>query len=366
MASFTDFDLGFDVRTLVMGATGIVVTAAVAYALYAYLAALVFAVFGYYASRPVYGRLNDHTDHPDLAVTVTILAYTLPVAVLLGYGVFVAGNQLSQLFSHGVLQQYRSALAPYLTVFEGSEPTSWQAFLDKPREIIDQTTRRLLRQGIGPAVTVAQFLFSLLAQAFLMVVFLFYLLRDDHKVAGWFRTVVNHDAAIVGYAEGVDDKLSTVFFGNLLTIVATSAIAIAVYWVLDWFAPAGGGIAVPFLLGALTGLGTLIPGVGMKLIYVPYTLYLAFEALTGGVTPRWFPVAFFVVTLIVVDTIPDYFVRSYLSSGDITLGLVMLAYILGTMVWGWTGLFLGPILLVLFLQFAYDALPALTSGRTGT
>ena len=361
MVSFTDFE--YDTRTLVLGAVGVVVTAAVAYALYTYLAALVFAIFGYYASRPVYRRLNEHTEHPDLAVTVTILMYTIPVIIVLGYGAYVAVNQISRMFSHGALQQFRAMVGPALTLFDGSEAATLQAFLQNPRAIIDQTTRQLLRRGIDPLITVLTTLFSLLAQAFLMTVFLFYMLRDDQKISRWFRDVVNHDSAILGYAEGVDEKLGTVFFGNLLTIVVTSAIAITVYWALNLLAPPGGGIAVPFLLGAITGLGTLIPGVGMKLIYVPYTLFLIYEALTSPAMPRWFPIAFFVVTLIFVDTIPDYFVRSYLSAGSMTLGLVMLGYILGTMVWGWTGLFLGPILLVLFLQFAQDVLPALTSGR---
>ena len=363
MSALTDLDV--TLRSLVLGAVGVTVTAAVAYALYAYFTVLLFTIFAYYTSRPVYRRLIDHTDHPDLAVTATILAYTIPVVAVLGYGLFVAGQQLAGMFSSGPLSGFRSLVEPYLTVIEGPDVGSWRAILRRPGAVIDESTRHLLRRGIDPALTVLRTAFSLLARSFLLLVFLFYLLRDDHKLAGWFRRVVHHDSAVVGYFEGVDETLETVFFGNLQTIIATSTIAVVVYWGLDAVAPAGGGIAVPFLLGALTGLGTMVPGIGMKLVYVPYALYLAFEALTGGATPLWVPAAFFALTLVFVDTIPDYFVRSYLSSGDLSLGLVMLAYILGTMVWGWTGLFLGPIVLVAFLQFAREVAPALTAGRLG-
>ena len=361
MNALTDLDL--NLRTLVLGTVGAVVTAAVAYALYSYLTVLLFTSFAYYASRPVYRRLVDYTDHPDLAVTATILVYTVPIVALLGYGLYVTAQQLLDLFSSGLLQQYRWLFEPYLSVIEQAQG-SWRAILHHPRRLIDQSTRRLLRMSVDPAITVAQFLFSMLAKSFLLVVFLFYLLRDDHKIAAWFRQVVHHDSAILKYFEGVDDQLQTVFFGNLLTIVVTSAIAIAVYWSIDFVAPAG-SIAVPFLLGAITGLGTMVPGIGMKLVYIPYSLYLLFDALTGNATPLWVPAAFFVLTLVFVDTIPDYFVRSYLSAGDITLGLIMLAYILGTMVWGWTGLFLGPVVLVAFLQFAHQVAPAFTAGRLG-
>lgn len=361
MDSFTDLDV--DARALLLGATGVAVTAAVAYALYSFLAALVFAVFAYYASRPVYRHLIEYTDHPNVAATATILAYTLPVVVLLGYGLFLAAQQLDGVLAQGAGRQYRSMLSPYLTLVQAGDPATWQTVFQNPGQVVDQSTRRLLSRGAGPAATAARLVVSVLAQAFLALVFLFYLLRDDQHIAGWFRDVVNHDPAIVGFVEGVDGKLATVFFGNLLTIVATSAIATAVYWGLDLAAPAGGGIAIPVFLGALTGLGTLVPGVGMKLVYVPYGSYLTYRAVAGDATPLWLPVAFFALSLVVVDTIPDYYVRSYLSSGDIALGFVMLAYILGPMVWGWVGLFLGPILLVVFLQFAHDVLPSLTSGH---
>ena len=360
MNALTDIDV--NLRTLVLGVVGVVVTALVAYALYSYLTVLLFTLFAYYTSRPVYRRLVDHTDHPDLAVTATLLVYTVPVVVLLGYGLFVASQQLLDLFSHGVLQDYRSLFQPYLSTFEGM--SSWRTILRNPQQFIDQSTRRLLRMGLDPAIMIARTVFSLLASGFLLLVFLFYLLRDDHKIAAWFRRVVHHDSTVVGYFEAVDDRLQTVFFGNLLTIIVTGCIAIVVYWGIDFVAP-GSGIAVPFLLGALTGLGTLVPGVGMKLVYVPYSLWLAFHAFRSQAMPMWVPAAFFVLTLVFVDTIPDYFVRSYLSSGDITLGLIMLAYILGTMVWGWTGLFLGPVVLVAFLQFAKEVAPTLTAGRLG-
>ena len=71
------------------------------------------------------------------------------------------------------------------------------------------------------------------------------------------------------------------------------------------------------------------------------------------------PVAFAVVTFLVVDAVPDIYVRAYVSRGDINMGLMLLAYTLGVIVFGWYGLFFGPMVLVVFLHFARRVFPNL-------
>ena len=66
----------------------------------------------------------------------------------------------------------------------------------------------------------------------------------------------------------------------------------------------------------------------------------------------------------VIDVIPDVFIRSYVSRGGINMGLMMLSYVLGSIAFGWYGVFLGPIVLVLALHFATDVLPGLVEGRS--
>ncbi|MFC7155099.1 AI-2E family transporter [Halomarina halobia] len=358
MLSRTDFDV--DTRAAVLWAMGGAITAAVAYAVLQFLGSLVFALFAYYASRPIYRRLSAATDHPDLAVTATVLLFTLPVLAVVGYGFFVAVQELDRALLAAGLGQYRPLLEPYLRLVRQRDLRTIVAMLRRPEQAFGPLTQRLFRRGFGYVLAMVSTTLAVLGQLFLALVYLFYLLRDDRRIADWFRRTVNRDADLLTFAEGVDEKLGTLFFGNLLTIVTTGAIAAVTYVVIDRFVPAG-VVAYPVLLGALIGIGTLVPAVGIKIVYVPYTAVLLFDALAGE-TPLWFPALFFVVSLIVVDTVPDYFVRSYLSAGDLNFGLVLLAYVLGTMVFGWLGVFLGPILLALFVQFARGLLPKLTNG----
>jgi hypothetical protein len=55
-------------------------------------------------------------------------------------------------------------------------------------------------------------------------------------------------------------------------------------------------------------------------------------------------------------------VRPYVSGRDLHLGLIILAYVFGPLVWGWYGLFLGPMVLVLGVHFGRLVLPELVAG----
>jgi predicted PurR-regulated permease PerM len=343
---------------------GLALAIVVGSALLGLVGSLGFAVFLYYATRPAYRRLDDHFEHPDVTATVTLSLVGVPILVVVGYAAIVAAGELGQLLEAANVEGAEPLLGPYLNV-----PTTGD---------LSEVARALTGSGdaangggapsgvgqfLGPAVAFLAQAFDVLVRAFVLVAVAFYLLRDDFKMGAWLRRSFDHDPTVVEFANAVDRDLETVFYGNLVTIGVTGVIAVVVYWLLNLLVPAGQGISRPFLLGTLTGVSVLVPVVGMKLVYVPYTLVLALRA-TGGDLPTWFPVVFFVVTLVVVDTIPDVFIRSYLAAGeDLNLGLVLLAYVIGTVAFGWAGVFVGPIVLVVGYQFATRVFPDLVTGR---
>lgn len=59
---------------------------------------------------------------------------------------------------------------------------------------------------------------------------------------------------------------------------------------------------------------------------------------------------FVVIAFLFLDFIPQTFVQPYIAGRNIHVGLMIFAYIFGGMFFGWYGLFLGPIILVLSLQ----------------
>ena len=168
------------------------------------------------------------------------------------------------------------------------------------------------------------------------------------------------DAIIREYLEAVDEELEAVFFGNLLNVIATSLIAIAVFRLYNVYVPVGAQVPYPTLAGGLTGIASLVPVVGMKIVYVPLTIAAAANvALNGDQSLLGYVVGFLVLAVVVVDTIPDLVLRPILSGDATHVGLLMLAYTLGPIVLGFYGFFFAPILLVVGLMFATVALPRL-------
>jgi predicted PurR-regulated permease PerM len=126
-----------------------------------------------------------------------------------------------------------------------------------------------------------------------------------------------------------------------------------------------GALRIPFptLLALLTGLATFIPLVVGKLVYVPLSGYLAYTTTQAGTTSGLVWVgAFALVSFFLLDLLPQTFIRPYISGRSLHSGLVLLAYVLGAALFGWYGLFLGPLILVLVVQAANVVLPELLHG----
>ncbi|MDS0284611.1 AI-2E family transporter [Haloarcula onubensis] len=335
--------------TGVWGVAGLLIVASVAFVLYSFVGALVVGLFLYYALRPVSRRVERRLERPNVSAALTLLVVGIPMLAILSYAGLVGAREADAFLRQVDLPQVRTALGPYIDIASATAPRN----LVRPlRDIAPELLE------LGSAV----FVWAL--RLFVVVTVAFYLLRDDRKISTWVRATFERNYGVVTFLEGVDDDLSTIYTGNLITILLTTVIAVAVFYGLDTVAPAATGVVFPVLLGLLTGVATLIPAIGIKLIYFPYTGYLLWIALQNGAGPLWFPVAFFLVTFALVDVVPDFVIRAEASKGDHNLGLMLLTYTIGAVVFGWYGVFLAPILLVVFLHFMRDVLPNLLDRRT--
>jgi predicted PurR-regulated permease PerM len=56
------------------------------------------------------------------------------------------------------------------------------------------------------------------------------------------------------------------------------------------------------------------------------------------------------VSFLALDILPQTFLQPYISGNQIHVGIMMFAYILGPMLFGWYGFFLLPLFFVLVIQ----------------
>jgi len=326
--------------------------AVTAWVVLTYVGTFVLGLFLYYVARPAYQRFGSRL-RPSIAAATALLALAVPVVLLMAYTLAVAAQELARLQRTVDLGPLTDQVEPYVNVSEAVQDPA--TLLQNPDVV---NAGQLVAEG---ALGYIPLVGTALINVFLALAVAFYLLRDGARLSRWVRETFDDRQEFLGvYLREVDEDLGSVYFGNILNAIAIAVVAAFVYTVLNVFAPAE-GIPYPALVAVLAGAASLIPVVGMKLVYVPLAIGLFARAVLMG-NPLWFPTVFTVATIVVVDFIPDLVLRPYVSGRNLHVGLVMIAYIIGPLLFGWYGLFLGPLLLVVIYHFARLVLPVLIDG----
>jgi predicted PurR-regulated permease PerM len=314
---------------------------------HAFVGTIVFAVFLYYAVRPVNHRIRKFTNRRKFAAAVTLFLVLIPLLILIAYIISIGINNLDALLT----DQVRQAIQPYVNV---SQISSISDMLGDQQDIT-RFVNRLdqlgpLQTAISIGIDVLLMIMNFLINLALIIGIVYYLLRDGARIEGWFREEAGVDSAAYAYARGVDSDLESVYFGNVITILMIAILSVIWYNLYNVIAPSSMTIPIPTLLALLTGVAAIIPIVVGKLVYLPITLYLTILAIQTNVRLLWYPAIFVVVAFLFLDFIPQTFIQPYIAGRNIHVGLMIFAYIFGGLFFGWYGLFLGPIILVLALQ----------------
>jgi predicted PurR-regulated permease PerM len=339
---------------------GILLLGAMSYIIYSFIGTIVFGLFFYYATRPIYRRLHNHLRQASLAAAVSLLLLALPAMALVSYTATIVIDEVIKL-TNGSLAQFSSAP---VSAAQLSQLADIEQLLSIEPTAITAAQLRQVISSIASAGDVVSFIGVGLVHLFVMIALAFYLLRDDHKLSRWVRKRFDDDEGILDtYLTAVDNDFTNIFFGNILNAILTGTIGVISYSILNIFAPPGIIIPAAALVGLIAGVASLIPVVGMKLVYIPVALYLSVTVALTTQTGWWFVGAFLIISLIIVDTIPDLVLRPYVSGRSLHVGAVMIAYTFGPLLFGWYGVFLAPIILVLVVNFAYHVLPTLIRSK---
>jgi predicted PurR-regulated permease PerM len=345
-----------DEKRFVVALFGLAVAVVVGVLAYQFIAALTVSVFLYYSTRRYYSSLRRLRLPARIRAVVVMASLALPLLLLVSYATVL------------LIVEARQFVTQYALIDVAATHVGW---LDGADSVPDLTVEGLYgayQSGrFSPFVdflsenamvltsVVSEFVLNL----FITTIVTYYLLVDGRRIREWLLRF--DDGAIIReYLEAVDEELEAVLFGNLLNVLAISLIAIAAFTGYNAVVPVAVEVPYPTLAGALTGIASLIPVVGMKVIYLPLTGIAALPVVLDGQSSLLvYVLGFLLVAVVVVDTIPDLLLRPLLSGENTHVGLLMLAYTLGPIVLGLYGLFFAPIVLVVGLTFAHTALPAL-------
>ncbi|MEF8828093.1 MAG: AI-2E family transporter, partial [Haloarcula sp.] len=344
-----------DEKRFVVALFGLAVAVVVGVLAYQFIAALTVSVFLYYSTRRYYSSLRRLRLPARVRAVIVMASLAIPLLLLVSYATVL------------VIVEARQFVTQYALVDAAATHVSWLDGESVPDLTVEGLYSAYQSGQLSPFVdflsenamvltsVVSQFVLNL----FITTIVTYYLLVDGRRIRGWLLRF--DDGAIIReYLEAVDEELEAVLFGNLLNVLAISLIAIAAFTGYNAVAPAAVEVPYPTLAGALTGIASLIPVVGMKIVYLPLTGIAALPVVLDGQSSLLvYVLGFLLVAVVVVDTIPDLLLRPLLSGESTHVGLLMLAYTLGPVVLGFYGLFFAPILLVVGMTFANTALPRL-------
>jgi predicted PurR-regulated permease PerM len=338
-----------------------------------FLDVFVYAIFVYYITRPIKRKVQKYIKNDGLAATISLLLLGLPLILIISYTLLFGISQLMSLIGSSGLSTVIPAgpLANATAEFTRLQQNLTSGTLNIG-EITSQNWYRTITSYswslpslqalvIATGATIADLLFKLFIILFIALT----LLKDDTRIKAWFEKtfptlIAENNRLFARYMGNVDEDLQKIFFSNLLSIVFFAIIAVIAYQLVNMFAPVPSlQIPAPILLGILTGVCALIPIVGMWLVVGPLFLYLIVNSLSAGTLfPNiGFFIFMFLFIFIFVTTLPGFVVGPYLARGKINTGLLMFAYIIGPLVFGISGIFLGAIVLVLLTHYFSTVVP---------
>jgi predicted PurR-regulated permease PerM len=173
-----------------------------------------------------------------------------------------------------------------------------------------------------------------LGKLFVALISLFFFYRDGDSIVQQIQRVANRffDHRLDRYAHSVGTMTRAVLYGLLITAVAQGVIAGVGYWIF--------GLDAPAVLGALTGLLSIVPLIGTALVWAPAAVGL----LIAGHT--WKGILLLAWGSLLVHPV-DNLLRPYLisSATRVPFLLVMFGALGGLTAFGLVGLFIGPVIL---------------------
>ena len=325
---------------------------------YSFVGMLVLGLFGYYATRPICARFHRHIDSKGLSAGLTVLAFLVPLLVLILYVGLRVVQQVQQRLEVGVIPMLVSR------VFGLDVENSGLTELLQNPPALGSVTDLLSGSNVDQGLIVLDALFGTVLLLALAATLSYALLVYDKALSDAFVDLVDgRDQTVVVHARAVDADLESIFFGNLLFVLAMSILATATYFLTNLVAPPGVAVPMVFALGFLTGLTSLIPIVVSKVVYLPIVGFLALSTAESGNGSFLFVGGVLVVYFLVLDILPQSVLQPYISGRKLNPILLLFAYILGPILFGWYGFFLMPILFVLLLEVVRIVLPELLHGE---
>ncbi len=293
---------------------------------------------------PVYHRLLRRLwQRPTLAAVATLLIILvmviLPLAILSSLLVREASGiyqraQTGELDFGRFFQRVFDALPAWMTgLLDRFGLTELALIKDRLSAALTNSSRFLASQ----AFAIGQNALDFLANFFVMLYLLFFLLRDGEELSERIKVAIPlRDEHLSKLSSEFIAVLRATVKGTLIVAMMQGALGGVIFWIL--------GIHAPILWAAVMAVFSLLPAVGAAVVWVPVAIYLLATGSTwqGLVLIAW---GVFVIGLI------DNVMRPILVGKEARMPdyMVLISTVGGIAMFGINGLVIGPVIAAMFI-----------------
>ncbi|MDP1821592.1 MAG: AI-2E family transporter [Archangium sp.] len=342
---------------------GLVTAAVLGFALFRLLspfaAPLMWASLIAFMLQPANRKLLARGQKPTLAAGLLTGAAFVVVAGPVTIFVFAFLRQAGELLARFQAEAFERKLPALQLVLE-LKPM--QAILTKTGEFTSLSKEQIISSAADAAQgalqqvaslggTVVVGAFNVLTQFALTMFLLFFFLRDG-------KGMLERGIRLVPMTSHRKTELAATLGGVTRAVVLGTLVTSLVQGTLVGIGFAIAGLPSPLVFGAVGALASLIPIVGTALVWVPAAVTLIAQGQTG-----W--AIFLVLWSIILVAGSDNVIRPMIISGSSNAStlLVFVGLLGGISVFGFAGIFMGPLVLTLvatLLQYADSELPRLS------
>jgi predicted PurR-regulated permease PerM len=289
---------------------------------------------------PMHARVQRRIGNPSLAALVTtllvILTFVVPVALVL-FGVkrevttlYVLLDQKStesggfSAFLSGVLERPMQLIGGYVDLSN----------FDARAELMDRL-KGLSAVLVSRGWKIVGGLGSFILNSAIMLFTLFFLFREGRAVRRRIAALLPlNSEQVERLFGGIENTIFGTVYGGLIVAAVQGALVAIALWVL--------GVDSPLFWGVVAAVFALIPLVGTAVVWIPAAIYLVATGswVKGLVLVAW--------GALVVGTV-DNILRPILIRGRVPMHplLIFFSVFGGVSVFGFLGLFIGPVILAL-------------------
>ena len=309
-----------------------------------------------YLFYPLYVFLNRHIRRPTLSSLLTVLIMVLVVTVpffMIVRGISaevftfytqaraeVSSGQISLTALTSSCAQDSSFLCDGIRSLE-----KWTHTL-LPEELMKQVSSKLVSASLNIAIAFILNVPSMLFHIAIAFFITFFLLRDWEKFRkSVYEFVPFKSADMEKILHRINTMTHSILFASILVAFIQAILGMIGFWVV--------GFQSPILLGAIMGFFALIPVGGTGIIWLPASLYLAGKGMLLGTDLYIYQgIGLFLYGLLIISTL-DNFLRPKLAgdAAKIHPVVIIAGVIGGVSLFGFVGIFVGPVILSLLITF---------------